>query len=57
MVRGEKLVTRKIGAETFTYLQPGWWCSLTDPHDMEGSLADEDNVIAQRARRDMDGLW
>ncbi len=51
MTRGEKLVSFKLAGKTFTYLQPGWWCSLTDPDDMEGQLVDEDNQIAEMARR------
>jgi len=51
MTRGEKLVSFKIAGKSFTYLQPGWWCSLTDPEDMEGQLVDEDNQIAEMARR------
>jgi HTH-type transcriptional regulator / antitoxin MqsA len=51
MTRGEKLVPFKIDGKTYTYLQPGWWCSLTDPDDMEGQLVDEDNQIAEMARR------
>jgi HTH-type transcriptional regulator/antitoxin MqsA len=35
----------------FTYKQPGWWCSLTDPDDMEGQLVDDDNQVADMARR------
>lgn len=51
MTRGEKSVSFKIEGKTYTYLQPGWWCSLTDPDDMEGQLVDEDNQIAEMARR------
>lgn len=51
MTRGEKLVSFKIEGKTYTYLQPGWWCSLTDPDDMEGQLVDDDNQIAEMARR------
>ncbi len=51
MTRGEKLVTFKIEGKPYTYLQPGWWCSLDDPDDMEGQLVDEDNQIAEMARR------
>ncbi len=51
MTRGEKLVSFKIDGKTYTYLQTGWWCSLTDPNDMEGQLVDEDNQIAEMARR------
>jgi HTH-type transcriptional regulator / antitoxin MqsA len=51
MTRGEKLVSFKIAGETYTYRQPGWWCSLSDPDDLEGQLVDEDNQIADMARR------
>jgi HTH-type transcriptional regulator/antitoxin MqsA len=51
MTRGEKLVSFKIAGKSYTYLQPGWWCSLTDPDDLEGQLVDEDNQIAEMARR------
>ncbi len=51
MTRGEKLVSFKVAGKTYAYLQPGWWCSLTDPDDMEGQLVDEDNQIAEMARR------
>jgi HTH-type transcriptional regulator/antitoxin MqsA len=51
MTRGEKPVTFKVAGKSFTYLQPGWWCSLTDPDDMDGQLVDEDNQIAEMARR------
>jgi HTH-type transcriptional regulator/antitoxin MqsA len=51
MTRGEKLVSFQIEGKTYSYLQPGWWCSLTDPDDLEGQLVDEDNQIAEMARR------
>jgi hypothetical protein len=51
MTRGEKLVTLKIEGRAFTYNQPGWWCSLTDADDMEGQLVDDDNQVADMARR------
>jgi HTH-type transcriptional regulator / antitoxin MqsA len=51
MTRGEKRVSFKIEGKTFSYIQPGWWCSLTDPDDMEGQLVDEDNQVADLARR------
>lgn len=51
MTRGEKEVSFKVEGKTYTYFQPGWWCSLTDPDDMEGQLVDEDNQIAEMARR------
>jgi hypothetical protein len=51
MTRGEKLVTFKIEGRVFTYAQPGWWCSLSDPDDMEGQLVDDDYQVAEIARR------
>jgi len=51
MMRGEKLVTFKIEGRAFEYKQPGWWCSLTDPDDMDGQLVDDDNQVAEMARR------
>ena len=51
MRRGEKRVSFSIEGRTFVYLQPGWWCSLDDPDDVEGQLVDEDNQIAEMARR------
>ena len=51
MTRGEKPVSLTIESRTFTYQQPGWWCSLTDPEDTEGQLVDDDNQIAEMARR------
>ena len=50
MTRGEKLVSFKVEGRVFTYKQPGWWCSLTDPDDMEGQLVDDDNQIAEMAQ-------
>lgn len=51
MTRGEKEVALAVEGKNFTYCQPGWWCSLTDPDDLEGQLVDEDNQIAEMARR------
>jgi HTH-type transcriptional regulator / antitoxin MqsA len=51
MTRGNKLVTFQIEGRKFRYMQPGWWCSLTDPNDMEGQMVDEDNQVAELARR------
>jgi HTH-type transcriptional regulator/antitoxin MqsA len=51
MTRGEKLVTFKVQGHPYSYKQPGWWCSLTDPDDMEGQLVDGDNQVADMARR------
>ena len=51
MTRGEKPVSLQVEGKTFRYLQPGWWCSLTDPDDMEGQLVDDDNQVVEMARR------
>lgn len=51
MKRGEKLVTFEIEGRPFAYFQPGWWCSLDDDDDMEGQLVDNDNLVAEMARR------
>lgn len=51
MARGEKKVSFKVAGKTFAYLQPGWWCSLDDPDDLDGQLVDEDNQVAEMARR------
>ena len=50
MTRGVKERTITVDGRTFTYRQPGWWCSPTDPDDNEGQLVDEDNRIARMAR-------
>lgn len=51
MTRGEKALSLKVEGQTYWYMQPGWWCSLTDPDDMDGQLVDEDNQVAEMARR------
>lgn len=51
MVRGDKLLTLQVDGRTFRYRQPGWWCSLDDPNDLEGQLVDRDNLVAEMARR------
>jgi HTH-type transcriptional regulator/antitoxin MqsA len=56
MVRGEKMVSFKIHGKTFQYRQPGWWCSLKDPNDMDGQLVDDDNLIAEMARRTAEAM-
>jgi len=56
MVRGEKLVTLKLDGQTFHYRQPGWWCSLDDPDDLDGQLVDDDNLVAEMARRTAEAL-
>jgi HTH-type transcriptional regulator/antitoxin MqsA len=50
MTRGAKERTMTVDGKKFSYRQPGWWCSLTDPDDNEGQLVDEDNQIARMAR-------
>ena len=50
MMRGEKERSITVDGNRFTYRQPGWWCSLTDPNDNEGQLVDEDNQVARMAR-------
>jgi len=56
MVRGEKLVRLIVDGKTFAYRQPGWWCSLDDPLDLDGQLVDEDNQVADMARRTAQAL-
>jgi HTH-type transcriptional regulator/antitoxin MqsA len=56
MVRGEKMVSFKVQNKTFRYRQPGWWCSLRDPDDTEGQLVDDDNLIAEMARRTAEAM-
>jgi HTH-type transcriptional regulator/antitoxin MqsA len=56
MVRGEKLVSLKVQGKTFHYRQPGWWCSLDDPIDLEGQLVDDDNLVAEMARRTAEAM-
>ena len=51
MRRGEKLVTLRIDGRSFEYRQPGWWCSLEDPENLDGQLVDNDNLVAEMARR------
>ncbi len=51
MTRGEKPVTITVDGRTFSYNQPGWWCSLTDPDDREGELVDGDNQVREMVRR------
>jgi len=51
MMRGAREIAFTIDGKTFTYLQPGWWCSPTDPGDLEGQLVDDDNQIAEMTRR------
>jgi HTH-type transcriptional regulator / antitoxin MqsA len=56
MFRGEKRIPLKVADRIFWYWQPGWWCSLTDPNDNEGQLVDDDNVVAERARREAEAI-
>lgn len=56
MFRGEKLVSVSVEGQTFRYRQPGWWCSLEDPNDLEGQLVDDDNLIAEMARRTAEAM-
>jgi len=56
MTRGEKLVSMKIDGREFRYRQPGWWCSIEDFGDIEGQLVDEDNQVAEMARRTAEAL-
>ncbi len=51
MHRGDKLLTLIIEGKLFEYRQPGWWCSLDDPDDLDGQLVDDDNQVAEIARR------
>ena len=50
--RGTKIMTITVDGQPFTYGQPGWWASFDDPEDMDGQLADEDNLIRSAARRE-----
>ena len=54
--RGEKLLSLEVGGHLYQYYQPGWWCSLEDPNDLEGQLVDDDNLIADMARRTAQAL-
>lgn len=45
MVRGEKPLTLTVGDRTYNYRQPGWWCSLDNPDDLEGQLTGPDNQV------------
>lgn len=49
MRRGVKRLTIEIDDIRFSYNQPGWWCSLDDPDDLEGQLVDQDNKIRAAA--------
>jgi HTH-type transcriptional regulator / antitoxin MqsA len=56
MKRGLKRLAIKTGSKKYYYNQPGWWCSLDDPEDLEGQLVDDDNQVAQLARRTIASL-
>jgi len=56
MVRGEELVALRVGGKAFEYRQPGWWCSLDDLEDHDGQPVDEDNQVAEMARRTAEAL-
>lgn len=56
MRRGEKLLSIAVEGKTFHYRQPGWWCDLDDPTDLEGQLVDEDNRVAEMARRTAEAM-
>jgi len=56
MRRGEKRYTIEVHGYQYTYMQPGWWCSLADDDDFDGQLTDEDNEIAEAARREAKAL-
>jgi HTH-type transcriptional regulator / antitoxin MqsA len=56
MRRGEKLVSFTIEGQEFQYKQPGWWCDLENPDDLDGQLVDEDNLVADMARRTAEAL-
>ena len=50
MTRGEKLMSSEAQGRSFSYLQPGWWRSLTDPDDLEGRFVEADNQLADMGR-------
>ena len=56
MTRGAKDVAIVLDGVSYPYKQPGWWCSLTDPEDMEGQLTDEDNQFAEMVERSAKAL-
>ncbi|HLY55508.1 MAG TPA: type II TA system antitoxin MqsA family protein [Stellaceae bacterium] len=56
MKRGEKLMLITVEGQTFSYRQPGWWCSLEDPDDMDGQLVDDDNLVAELALRTAEAI-
>ena len=56
MRRGLKRLKISVGGRDFFYHQPGWWCDLDNPEDDEGQLVDEDNQVAQMARRTAEAI-
>jgi hypothetical protein len=50
--RGVKMLTIDVDGEPFTYGQPRWWASLSDPADDEGQFVDDDNIIWAAAHRE-----
>lgn len=56
MRRGEKLVSLTVDGQEFQYKQPGWWCDVENPEDLDGQLVDEDNQVADMARRTAEAL-
>jgi len=50
--RGVKMLTIDVDGEHFTYGQPGWWASLSDPVDNEGQFVDDDNIVWAAAHRE-----
>lgn len=45
------MITVQANGQLVTFGQPGWWCSLDDPDDLEGQLVDEDNVFYRETLR------
>jgi HTH-type transcriptional regulator/antitoxin MqsA len=56
MVRGNKLISLKVEGQSFEYCQPGWWCSLDDPEDLDGQMVDDDNQVAEMAKRTAEAI-
>ncbi|MDX2143919.1 MAG: type II toxin-antitoxin system MqsA family antitoxin [Rhodospirillaceae bacterium] len=54
MKRGLKRVPITVAGRVHYYNQPGWWCDLKNPDDLEGQLVDEDNQVAEMARRTLE---
>ncbi len=47
MVRGDKLVSLTVDGHRFEYRQPGWWCSLDDPADLDGQVVVDDTLCGR----------